>query len=141
MVLFVDLQVLGEVVDTLCQQRNLDLRRTGVVRVRSIFIYNSLRVVHEVLSYVSKFGGREPAWRMPKGMIARSRSISVPKYVRIQQSAFNKRTILASSCDNGFDFDLDQPLRVEQRGDDDHGCCWIGTAEQLLVGSANIVCM
>ncbi len=70
MVLLVDLQVLGEVVDTPCQQRNLDLRRTGVVRVRAIFIYNSLRVVHEVLSYASKCGGR-----MPTSMITRSRTI------------------------------------------------------------------
>jgi hypothetical protein len=40
MILFVDLQVLGEVIDTLSQQRNLNLRRTGVRVVRAIFIYN-----------------------------------------------------------------------------------------------------
>jgi hypothetical protein len=38
--------------------------------VRAIFIYNSLRVVHEVLSYASKCGGR-----MPTRMITRSRTI------------------------------------------------------------------
>ncbi len=54
MILFVGLQMLGEVVDAFCEQRNLDLRRTGVRGMRAIFIYNSLRVVHEVLSYASK---------------------------------------------------------------------------------------
>ena len=70
MVLLIDLQMLGEVIDTPCQQRNLDLRRTGVVRVRAIFIYNSLRVVHEVLSYASKWSGE-----CPRGMVASSRCI------------------------------------------------------------------
>jgi len=54
MVLRVDLQMRGEVIDALSQQRNLDLGRTGVRVVRAIFIHNSLRVVHEVLSYASK---------------------------------------------------------------------------------------
>lgn len=61
MILLVDLQMLGEVVDTLSQQRNLNLRRTGVRGVRSIIIYNSLRVVHEVLSYACKWSGECPA--------------------------------------------------------------------------------
>ncbi len=54
MVLLMDLQMLGEVVDALGQQRNLDLRRTCVRGVRAVFFYNSLRVVHEVLSYAGK---------------------------------------------------------------------------------------
>ncbi len=66
MILLVDLQVLGEVIDTLSQQRNLDLRRAGVRFVRAIFIYNSLRVVHEVLSYECKWSGDCPA-----GIVAR----------------------------------------------------------------------
>ena len=60
MVFLVDLQVLGEVIDTPCQQCNLNFRRTGVIRVRAIFIYNKLRVVHEVLSYASKWSGECP---------------------------------------------------------------------------------
>ena len=52
--------MLGEVIDTLSQQRNLNLRRAGVLVVRAIFIYNSLRVVHEVLSYASKWSGDCP---------------------------------------------------------------------------------
>ena len=47
MILFVDLQMLGEVIDTLSQQRDLNLRRTGVRGMRAIFVYNRLRVVHE----------------------------------------------------------------------------------------------
>ncbi len=60
MILLVDLQVFREVIDTLCQQRNLNLRRTGVRGVRAIFIYNSLRIVHKVLSYASKRSGECP---------------------------------------------------------------------------------
>jgi hypothetical protein len=70
MVLLVDLQMLGEVIDTLSQQRNLDLGRTRIRGVRAKFIYNSLRVVHEVLSYASKQSGE-----CPRGMIARFGSI------------------------------------------------------------------
>ena len=123
MVLLVDLQVLGEVIDTPCQQRNLDLRRTGVVRVRAIFIYNSLRVVHEVLSYASKFDGREPAWRMPTrddSKVAFYRCFSV---CQDQPSAFRKKAKLHASGDNGFDLYLDQPLGIEQCLHNDHGCC------------------
>jgi hypothetical protein len=54
MVLVVDLQMLGEVIDPFSDQRNLYLGRTRVRRVRAIFIYNRLSVVHEVLSYASK---------------------------------------------------------------------------------------
>ena len=49
MVLLVDLQVLGEVVDPLGEQRDLDLRGAGVRPVRAVFVYNCLRVLHEVL--------------------------------------------------------------------------------------------
>lgn len=48
-ILLVDLQVFGKVVDSLCQQRNLDLRRAGVRGMRAVFFYNRFRVVHEVL--------------------------------------------------------------------------------------------
>jgi hypothetical protein len=51
MILFVDLQMLGEVVNTLSQQRNLDLWGSCIGGVRAVFFYNSVRVVHEVLSY------------------------------------------------------------------------------------------
>lgn len=68
MILLVDLQMLGEVIDTLSQQRNLDLRRACVRGMRAKFIYNSLRVVHEVLSYASKWSGE-----CPREMIARLR--------------------------------------------------------------------
>ena len=54
MILLMGLQMLSEVVDAFCEQRNLNLRRTGVRGVRAIFFYNSVRVVHEVLSYASK---------------------------------------------------------------------------------------
>jgi hypothetical protein len=64
-VLLIDFQVLGEVVDTPRQQRNLNLRRTGVRWMRAIFIYDELRVVHEVLSYASKWSGECPC-----GMVA-----------------------------------------------------------------------
>ncbi len=60
MILFMGLQMLGEVVDALSQQRNLDLRGTGVRGVRAVFIYNSLSVFHEVLSYASKRSGDCP---------------------------------------------------------------------------------
>ncbi|GMQ93883.1 MAG: hypothetical protein BMS9Abin12_1363 [Acidimicrobiia bacterium] len=60
MVFLVDLQMLGEMIDTLSQQRDLDLRRACVRGVRAIFIYNNLRVVHEVLSYASKWTGECP---------------------------------------------------------------------------------
>jgi hypothetical protein len=115
MVLFIDLQVLGEVIDTPCQQGNLDLRRTGVVRVRAIFIYNNLRVVHEVLSYASKWSGE-----CPRGMIARSRSISA-----LQKSAFGFQPsqCLDTSGDDGFNFDLYEPAGVQQSSDHDHCCC------------------
>jgi len=59
MVLLVDLQMLGEVIDTLSQQHNLNLR-SCVRGVRAILIYNCLRVVHEVLSYASKRSGECP---------------------------------------------------------------------------------
>ena len=61
MILLMGLQMVGEVVDSICQQRNLDLRRTGVRGMRAIFIYNSLRVVHEVLSYAGKWSGDCPS--------------------------------------------------------------------------------
>ena len=109
MVLFVDLQMLGEVIDTPCQQRNLNFRRTGVIRVRAIFIYNSLRVVHEVLSYASKSAGGSPLGECLGGMIARSRCIGVSKDVRIQSSVFSKKAMLHPSWNDNFDFDLDQP--------------------------------
>lgn len=51
MVLLVDLQVFREVIDPLGEQRNLNLRRTGVRGMRAIFVYNRLSVGHEVLSY------------------------------------------------------------------------------------------
>jgi hypothetical protein len=54
MVLLVDLQVFGEVIDPLSQQRNLDLGRSRVRGMRAEFVYNRFRVVHEVLSYASK---------------------------------------------------------------------------------------
>lgn len=54
MVLLVDLQVFGEVIDPLSQQRNLDLGRSRVRGMRAVFVYNRFRVVHEVLSYASK---------------------------------------------------------------------------------------
>ena len=60
MILVIGFQVLGEVVDALSQQRNLDLGRTRVRGVRSVFIYNCLSVVHEVLSYASKWSGECP---------------------------------------------------------------------------------
>lgn len=53
MILLVDLQVLGEVVDPLGEQRDLDLGRTRVRGMRAVFVYNRLSVVHEVLSYAS----------------------------------------------------------------------------------------
>lgn len=49
MILLVDLQVFSEVIDALCQQRDLNLRRAGVRGMRAIFVYNRFRVVHEVL--------------------------------------------------------------------------------------------
>ena len=61
MILLVDLQMLGEVIDTLGQQRNLDLRRACVRGMRAKVIYNSLRIVHEVLSYASKWSGECPS--------------------------------------------------------------------------------
>ena len=54
MILLVDLQVFGEVIDPLSQQRNLDLGRSRVRGMRAVFVYNRFRVVHEVLSYASK---------------------------------------------------------------------------------------
>jgi hypothetical protein len=54
MVLLIDLQVLSEVVDALGQQRHLDLCGSSVIGVCTVFFYNSLGVVHEVLSYASK---------------------------------------------------------------------------------------
>ena len=54
MILLMGLQMVGEVIDPLSEQRNLDLRRTGVRGMRAIFVYNRFRVVHEVLSYASK---------------------------------------------------------------------------------------
>ncbi len=36
MILLIALQVLGQVVDPLCQQRNLDIRRTGVRLMKAI---------------------------------------------------------------------------------------------------------
>ncbi len=80
MILLVDLQMLGEVIDTLSQQRNLDLGRTRIRGMRAKVIYNSLRVVHEVLSYASKWSGE-----CPSGMIARFGSIE-PSEARSQMS-------------------------------------------------------
>ena len=54
MVFLIDLQVLSEVVDALGQQRHLDLCGSSVIGVCTVFFYNSLGVVHEVLSYASK---------------------------------------------------------------------------------------
>jgi len=54
MILLVDLQVLGQVVDALRQQCNLNLGGTRVRGMRAVFIYNILSVAHEVLSYVGK---------------------------------------------------------------------------------------
>ena len=50
-VLLVDLEMLGQVVDTLGEQRNLDFRRTGVVCMHAERFDNGLRVVHEGLSF------------------------------------------------------------------------------------------
>jgi hypothetical protein len=60
MILVIGFQMLGEVVDTLSQQRYLDLGRTRVRGMRAVFIYNCLSVVHEVLSYAIKWSGECP---------------------------------------------------------------------------------
>ena len=60
MILFMGLQVLGEVVDTLSQQRYLNLGRTRVGGMRAVIIYNCLSVFHEVLSYACKWSGDCP---------------------------------------------------------------------------------
>jgi hypothetical protein len=60
MILVMGFQVLGEVVDALTQQGNLDLGRTRIRAVRAEFIYNCLSVFHEVLSYASKWSGDCP---------------------------------------------------------------------------------
>jgi hypothetical protein len=54
MVLLVDLQMLGEVIDAFGQQRHLDLWGSCIGGVCTVFFYNSLGVVHEVLSYAVK---------------------------------------------------------------------------------------
>jgi hypothetical protein len=50
-VLLVDLEMFGQVVDTLGEQRDLDLRRTGVRGVLAERFDNGLAVVHEGLSF------------------------------------------------------------------------------------------
>jgi len=60
MILGMDLQVLGEMAYSLGQQRHLDLGRSRVGGMSAVFFYNSVGVVHEVLSYASKCG------RLPK---------------------------------------------------------------------------
>jgi hypothetical protein len=47
----VDLEMFGQVVDTLGEQRDLDLRRTGVRGVLAERFDNGLGVVHEGLSF------------------------------------------------------------------------------------------
>jgi len=54
MILLVDLQMLGEVIDAFGQQRHLDLWGSCIGGVCTVFFYNSLGVVHEVLSYAVK---------------------------------------------------------------------------------------
>jgi len=54
MILLVDLQMLGEMIDAFGQQRHLDLWGSGIGGMSAVFFYNSLGVVHEVLSYASK---------------------------------------------------------------------------------------
>jgi hypothetical protein len=54
MILLVDLQMLGEVVDAFGQQRHLNLSGSSVIGACTVFFYNNLGVVHEVLSYAVK---------------------------------------------------------------------------------------
>ena len=58
MVLFVDLQMLGEVADALAEQRNLDLGRTRVRVVVPMFFDNRLRVFHAEVSFEKRKRGR-----------------------------------------------------------------------------------
>ncbi len=58
MVLFVDLQVLGEVGDALGEQCNLDLGRTRVRVVQPMFFDNRLRVFHAEVSFEKRKRGR-----------------------------------------------------------------------------------
>jgi hypothetical protein len=59
-VLFVDLEMLGEMVDAFSEQRYLDLRRTGVRSVRAKFINDCLCVVHEDSFLRDRVRGRLP---------------------------------------------------------------------------------
>jgi hypothetical protein len=67
MVLLVDLQVLGEVVDAIGQQRDLDLGRPGVTLVRAVLGVGR-RLVRQVLSHRAsvvpfKGSGQVPSFR------------------------------------------------------------------------------
>ena len=58
MVLFIDLQVLGEVANALGEQRDLNLGRTRVRVVQPMFFDNRLRVFHAEVSFEKRKRGR-----------------------------------------------------------------------------------